>query len=97
MSLTRADIDHIAKLARLELSDAEKDAYAAQLSSVLAYVGDLGKADVEGVEPMAHVLKVADVLRDDAVRASTGEERAALLANFPAREGDLLKVPAVFG
>ncbi len=98
MSLSRADIDHVAKLARLELTDAEKDAYAAQLSSVLDYVGQLSSANVDGVEPMAHVLADHhDILRDDVVQATPADERDLILGNFPAREGDMLKVPAVFG
>ena len=90
MSLSRADIDHVAKLARLELTDAEKDAYAAQLSSVLDYVGQLSTANVDGIEPMAHVLEGHhDILRNDVVQATPADERDLILGNFPARRFNL--------
>jgi aspartyl-tRNA(Asn)/glutamyl-tRNA(Gln) amidotransferase subunit C len=60
-------------------------------------VGQLSQVDTEGVEPMAHVLPVSDVVRSDVVESVSAAEHDGILANFPAREGDLLKVPSVFG
>jgi aspartyl-tRNA(Asn)/glutamyl-tRNA(Gln) amidotransferase subunit C len=96
MSLTRQDVGHIAALAHLELADEEIELFRDQLSSVLEYVGQLGEVETRGVEPTAHVTGVVNVLREDAVADCPSDVRAALLAAFPDREGDLLKVKAVF-
>lgn len=96
MTLTPEEVEHIAKLARLELPPAEKDAFTRQLSSILDYVGALGSVETEGVEPMAHAVPVHNVFGADEPAPCPKEVRDALLGEFPEREGDLLKVKAVF-
>lgn len=96
MTLTPAEVEHIAKLARLELPAEEKDALTRQLSSILDYVGALSVVDTEGVEPMAHSMPVRNVFGADEPAPCSAETREALLGEFPEREGDLLKVKAVF-
>lgn len=96
MSLTREQIDHIAALARLEISDEERDDFVKKLSSILEYVDTLATADIDGVEPMSHSIAMHNVLREDVERACPSAVRDALVEAFPEKEGDLLKVKAVF-
>ncbi len=96
MRLTAEQVDHIASLSRLSLAAEEKEKFAAQLSSILEYVGLLSKVDTEGVEPMNHSIALMNVFGADEPSPCDEATRAALLAGFPEREGDLLKVKAVF-
>ncbi|MBI2482637.1 Asp-tRNA(Asn)/Glu-tRNA(Gln) amidotransferase subunit GatC [Candidatus Uhrbacteria bacterium] len=97
MALTRADVLHLAKLARMTLTDTEVDHYTAQLSSVLAYIDQLQEVDVTGVDAVAHLTGLENVTREDVVHGCGAEERERILAQFPMREGDLLKARGVFG
>jgi len=94
-SLSREEILHVARLARLEFSPAEIDRFSAQLSGILTYVEQLGELDVSGVEPTSHALPLKNVLREDEVRPSLSPDE--VLANAPERIGDCYKVPAVIG
>ena len=93
--LSLAEVEHIAELARLKLTDQEKETYGEQLSSILEYVDKLQKVDTSKVDPKAYVLDVKNVTRDDEIKSVT-HSREILLDDMPAREGDLLKVPPVF-
>jgi aspartyl-tRNA(Asn)/glutamyl-tRNA(Gln) amidotransferase subunit C len=84
----------IAHLARLELTDAELETMARQLSSILDYVNQLQQVDTTGVEPLAHPLPVQNVFRADEPVPSLPVADA--LANAPQRAGDFYEVPAVF-
>ena len=86
---------HVAKLARLALDEPQLDRFATQLESILEYVGQIGEVDVAGVEPMAHALPVANVLRDDVVGPSLPLEK--VLQNAPETDGPFFKVPKVIG
>ena len=93
-----ADIDetqvrHIAKLARLHLSDAEVRLFAHQLGDILDYVRQLQTVDTTGVEPLAHALPLTNVLRPDAPHRTF--DTATALRNAPAREGPFFRVPPV--
>jgi aspartyl-tRNA(Asn)/glutamyl-tRNA(Gln) amidotransferase subunit C len=94
MSLTLDQVRTVAKLARLELSDADLARMQPQLSAILDYVDQLQKLDTNGVEPLAHPLDVRNVFRDDERAASLSVDEA--LANAPTRGGDYFGVPAVF-
>lgn len=94
--LTPEQVDHIAKLARLSITDEERVTFTRQLSSIIDYVGSLSEVPTENVEPMNHVADVHNVFGTDEVVASTDATREALKALFPEREQDLLKVKAVF-
>ncbi len=96
MKLTAEQIDHIAALARLELSEEEKTAFGRQLSSILEYIDQLGEVDTANVEPMHHSIEIHNVFGEDAVAGCDRATRDRLLGEFPEREGDLLKVNAVF-
>jgi aspartyl-tRNA(Asn)/glutamyl-tRNA(Gln) amidotransferase subunit C len=87
------DINHVAHLARLELSDEEKAQLSAQLAGILSYVAKLSEVDVTGVEPTAHAIPLSNVLRKDEVRPSIERER--ILANAPETARDLFIVPKI--
>ncbi len=95
MSISRADVEKVAILARLELSEAEIDLMTAQMGEILDYMTLLAEVDTENVEPMAHALDVSDVFRNDTVLP--GLDRAVALANAPRADGECYLVPAVFG
>ena len=93
MKITLEDVEKVAKLARLEVTPAEKGAFAKQLSQILTHVEKLREYDTKGVEPTAAVLGQVNVFREDIVRASLPVDKA--LANVPEREGDGFAVPKI--
>ena len=96
MSLSREEILKVSELAHIKLAEDEIETFRDQMSSVLEYVGQLSSVDVKGIEPAAHISGVSNVLRADKVMPTDGATREALLAEAPEREGDLIKVKAVF-
>ena len=66
--ITIKDVEHVAKLARLELTEDEKAKFTTQLGDVLKYVDQMNEVDTTGVEPMAHAIDFVNVMRDDAVK-----------------------------
>ena len=94
MALTFDEVRKVAKLARLEMSDADLATMQQQLSAILDYVDQLGQLDTDGVEPLAHPLPVANVFRDDEPGVCLTPDGA--LANAPVRLADFFGVPAVF-
>ena len=93
MSLTPEEVTHIARLARVGLSQDEMSRFQDQLSQILDYFQRLQEADTENVPPTAHTLAMHNVMRDDEPRPSFDKED--ILANAPQREGDLFRVRAV--
>jgi aspartyl-tRNA(Asn)/glutamyl-tRNA(Gln) amidotransferase subunit C len=85
----------VAKLARLALDEPQIARFAGQLELILEYVAMIGEVDVVGVEPMAHALPVANVLRDDVAGPSLPLEQ--VLQNAPESDGPFFKVPKVIG
>jgi aspartyl-tRNA(Asn)/glutamyl-tRNA(Gln) amidotransferase subunit C len=93
--LTEAEVDRIAHLARLAISDEDKRRYVRQLSAILDYAAELAEVDIEGIAPTASVLPVRSVMRDgDAVDGTL--PRADVLANAPASDGLSFAVQATF-
>ncbi len=93
MALTREEVLHVANLARLSLSPDEIELFTRQLNDILAYVEKLQELDTEGVTPLAHVMPVFNVFREDKVKE--GLEREAALDNAPAQEDGAFLVPRV--
>jgi aspartyl-tRNA(Asn)/glutamyl-tRNA(Gln) amidotransferase subunit C len=93
MRISQAEVEKVAKLARLELTEAEKDAFGRQLSSILTYMEKLNTYDTTGVEPTATVLGEVNVFREDEVRPSLPADRA--LANAPEQADGLFIVPKI--
>ena len=94
MSLSIDEVRKVAKLARLELSDADAPQMAEQLNRILEYVDQLQQVNTDGVEPLAHPLPVHNVFRDDVPHPSLPVDEA--LKNAPVRNGNYFGVPAVF-
>jgi aspartyl-tRNA(Asn)/glutamyl-tRNA(Gln) amidotransferase subunit C len=93
MSLTTQEVQWVAHLARLQLSEAELKTMTRQLSAIVDYIDQLKQVNTDGVEPMAHALAVQNVFRDDEPAPSLPVADA--LANAPRRHGDFYSVPAV--
>jgi aspartyl-tRNA(Asn)/glutamyl-tRNA(Gln) amidotransferase subunit C len=95
MSISRAEVEKVSLLARLLLSEDELDRMTSQMGEILGYVDLLSELDTTQVEPMAHAIEVANVLRDDVAQPSLDRESA--LANAPRRDEECYLVPAVLG
>jgi aspartyl-tRNA(Asn)/glutamyl-tRNA(Gln) amidotransferase subunit C len=93
MSLTLADIHRIAHLARIEITDEQARATAAQLNDIFAMIEQIGRIDTTGVAPMTHPLDGVQRLREDV--AEPTPDRAELLQNAPAQQDGLFLVPRV--
>jgi aspartyl-tRNA(Asn)/glutamyl-tRNA(Gln) amidotransferase subunit C len=91
--LTRDDVERVAALARLSLSEQEAARMAAELETVLAYAESLNELDTRGVEPTAHALPLATPMREDRAEPPLDPELA--LANAPERDGSAFVVPRV--
>ncbi|MFQ5521405.1 MAG: Asp-tRNA(Asn)/Glu-tRNA(Gln) amidotransferase subunit GatC [Candidatus Methylomirabilia bacterium] len=91
--ITIAEVEHVARLARLDLSPEEKERMRSQLDAILTYIDKLRELDTAGVEPTAHVIPMTNVMRDDAVRPCLPREE--MLANAPERDGDFFRVPKI--
>jgi aspartyl-tRNA(Asn)/glutamyl-tRNA(Gln) amidotransferase subunit C len=90
--IDRDQVLHVAKLARLELSDDEVDQMAKELSGILEHVDRISELDLEGVEPTSHVVELENVLRADEPAPSL--ERDAALANAPDPADGAFRVPS---
>lgn len=94
--LSKEETEHIAKLARLGLSESEVAKYQKDLSAILGYIDKLKEADVEGVKPFTHSIDVSNVLRKDAKTERTAEELAKLRSQMPQTKDGYLKVKSIF-
>ena len=90
------DVSHIAKLARLGLSQGEEKKFAKDLGAILEFIDKLKEVDVEGVEPTAQVTGLANITRPDESLKRPQDSRERLLANAPDRKGNCIKVKGIF-
>jgi aspartyl-tRNA(Asn)/glutamyl-tRNA(Gln) amidotransferase subunit C len=93
VKISKQEVEHVAKLARLELSEQEKEKLTDQLSNILTYVETLNSLDTKGVEPTSHVLDLKNVMRDDVAEPGLTQEQA--LANAPDKAAGHFKVPKI--
>ena len=93
MKITRQEVEHVARLARLELTEQEADTFTGQLDAILAYVDKLKELNTDGIIPTAHAVPMENAFREDVVQPSIGLENA--LANAPARAESFFRVPKV--
>jgi len=93
MSLTLQDVEHIALLARLELTDEEKKQYQQQLSDILDHVAKLQELDTAGISPTSRILSARSYLREDITAQGLTTQKS--LENAPSVESDQFKVPPV--
>ena len=92
MSITDKDVQHVAKLARLNLTPEEEQMFTGQLNAILQYAEKLNELDTEGVEPTTHVLHLSNVMRETRYARACLSRRSL---NAPDEEDDQIKVPAV--
>ncbi|MGI5921905.1 MAG: Asp-tRNA(Asn)/Glu-tRNA(Gln) amidotransferase subunit GatC [Syntrophomonadaceae bacterium] len=93
MALTIKEVEHVALLARLSLDDSEKEVFARQLSSILEYAEKLNELNTDGIEPLAHILPVYNVFREDVPAQEYSREE--ILSNAPLLEDNQYKVPKI--
>ncbi len=96
MKITKENVAHIAKLARLNIPEGELDQYADKLSSILAYVEQLNQVDTENVETTAQVTGLENIMREDGVLEVDTETKQKLVASAPHTENNLIKTKSVF-
>ena len=91
--ITLKEVEHVARLARLDLSEPAKERMRSQLDAILTYIDKLRQLNTERVEPTSHAIPMVNVMREDEVRPSlpAGE----MLANAPEREADFFRVPKI--
>ena len=92
-AITREEVEHLARLARLQLSDAEIDHYAGQLDVILQSVARVSEVADADIPPTSHPIPMVNVVRDDVVRP--GLDRDAVAAGAPAWEDDRFRVPRI--
>jgi aspartyl-tRNA(Asn)/glutamyl-tRNA(Gln) amidotransferase subunit C len=93
MAVTIKEVEHIAKLAKLEFTDAEKEKFTHQLNQILEYVEQMNKLDTSRIEPLSHVIELSNVFRVDEVKQGVSTEEA--LKNAPSKTEEFFKVPKV--
>jgi aspartyl-tRNA(Asn)/glutamyl-tRNA(Gln) amidotransferase subunit C len=93
--ISRDDVAHVARLARLSLSDDELGTFTAQLGAILAHAADVEALDLAGVEPTSHPYPLVNVLRDDVPGPTLPRDEA--LAGAPAAEDGRFRVPTILG
>jgi aspartyl-tRNA(Asn)/glutamyl-tRNA(Gln) amidotransferase subunit C len=93
LKITMEEVDHVARLSRLSLTDAEKQRMRRELDGILSYIDKLRALDTEGVPPTSHAVPMTNVMRDDEPRPSFSQEE--MLANAPDRSGEFFRVPKI--
>ena len=91
--ITGDEVDRVARLARLALTEDERETMTSQLDAILGYIDKLNLLDTTGIEPTTTVIPMVSVMRDDIVRPSLSQEDA--LANAPDRDGAFFHVPRI--
>ena len=93
MKITKEQVEHVAKLARLAITEEEKAIFSEQLSSILTYVEQLNRLDTSKVEPTSHVISMQNVFREDRVKDSLPREE--VLAGAPEASEEFFRVPRI--
>ena len=91
--IDRKDVEHVARLARHALTDAELETMREQLNGILAYIDKLNELDTANVEPTSHAVPMVNVMRDDVEAPCLPRDEA--LANAPDRSGEFFRVPRI--
>ena len=95
MKITKDEVLHVAKLARLKLTEEAVDQFSDQIADILDYVNTLNQVDTSGIAPTSHVISLTNVLRDD--DPGTHLNREDTLANAPEKEDGAFIVPRIIG
>ena len=91
--ITTQEVDHVTRLARLALSDEEKERMRRELDGILSYIDKLRALDTEGVPPTSHAVPLTNVMREDEPAPSLPQDE--MLANAPDRSGEFFRVPRI--
>ena len=91
--ITKEQVQHVAKLARLSLTEDEVNLYTSQLSKILDYIDQLNKINTEGIEPMTQPIPTVNVMREDIIKKQF--ERQEVLSNAPHEEYGFFRVPKI--
>lgn len=94
MAISKQDVEHVANLARIKLTEAEKSKYTQELSRILAYVDELNEVDTTGIEPISQISHLKNIARPDEI--TNLQDRENLLQNALAQEKGFIKVKKVF-
>jgi aspartyl-tRNA(Asn)/glutamyl-tRNA(Gln) amidotransferase subunit C len=95
MKLSKEEVKHVARLARLSVSEEEIEVFSRQLSEILTYIGKLNELETSNIEPTSHVLDIKNVFREDRITPSLSREEA--LAGAPEQEDGFFRVPKIIG
>jgi len=93
MPITIKDVEYVAGLAKLELSEAEKRKFAKELDKIIKYIDQLKEVDTENIPPTSHIIPMENVLRENKVEISLSQDEA--LTNAPDKKDEYFKVPKV--
>jgi aspartyl-tRNA(Asn)/glutamyl-tRNA(Gln) amidotransferase subunit C len=93
--ITYEEVEHIAKLARIELTEEEKRKFSIELSDVLGYMEQLQKVNANGIDPISQVTGLCNVFRDDAVENCEEDAKDIIIKNFPQEKNGYIKVKQV--
>lgn len=93
MKITISEVEYVARLARLKLSEEEKEIFTHQLNTILDYMDKLNELDTSGVEPTYHVVGHTNAFREDRVQQPMSREE--VMANAPSRRGGFFRVPRI--
>lgn len=94
MSISKEQVEKVATLARLKLTDKERDQFTIQLNDILQFAEKLNELDTDQIEPTSHVLPMTNVMREDEVKPSLPRDQA--LSNAPDKQDGMFRVPTVF-
>lgn len=95
MKITKEEVLHVAKLARLDMDDAAVEKFSEQIGTILSYMDTLNQVDTEGVNPTSHAISLNNAFREDEAAGSL--DRDAALANAPEQEDGCFVVPRIVG
>ena len=93
MKITKEQVEHVARLARLAITEEEKAVFSEQLSAILTYVEQLNQLDTSKVEPTSHVISMQNVFREDRIKKSLPREE--VLAGAPEATDEFFRVPRI--
>jgi len=93
LKISSKEVEYVAHLARLEITEEEKEKFTAQLNDILLYIDKLNELETKGVEPMSHAIAVTNAFREDKIKDSIGTNNS--LVNAPDARGEFFRVPKV--
>jgi len=93
MKITKKDVEHVAKLARLGLTEEEKEKFTVQLSNIIEYAETINKLDTSNIEPTSHSIPMSNIFREDKMKQF--EDIESIMNNAPDKEDNMFRVPRI--